>query len=1035
LADLPLILAGPILRRVEPRLVTVWMALSDRRSLVLSLFEGRQQAGTGPGPFTGGTPRTRGAANSLRVGEHLHLAVVLAELPAAQQPLTPGLNYSYNVGLAPFDQGAAEAAKLDPATLTPTADLRSEQLLRDQPIDGKPHKALGYEEGELPGFALPPPALTDLRILHCSCRRPGFVYPVDEDGTKSFDGLAWVDDLILEWRRGSTTELPFDANVRPHQLFFTGDQIYADDVSTPMLPMLNRVANRLIGGPELLPTRYPPKEDDASREAYVDAPKQAGFPTLQAYVDKQRADGKDPLKELKKDRRVRVLEDPCFDRGFQLVYPAPPRSYSVDPGLQLDTDSKGLRYWKADLLHFPAALRGPVLECEAEFSTVDVGNHLVSFGEYCAMYLAVWSNVVWELKPDGKPDLATIDEVYQVPVVALPQIWELYTCIPGEDECVARTDKPGLEAFMKKRREKKGSIRGFKRGIATLEGLYDSLPRVRRALANIPTYMILDDHDVTDDWNIGRAWRDRVHTAPLGRRILTTALATYVVFQDWGNDPLRYGIGSSDYRDLLDQISAYQPRIAANASDTDPEIVAAKRLEELFGLNQPDPETPAPKVTWHFTIDGPRHRVIALDTRTRRSFRSRYLPPGLLSAEALAEQLPSPSDKPLPAGVDALIVITQTPAVLPSLAARVIVPVMSKLDDFRHHEKYRRLTGLEPDNEIWPGDDVAYEAFLRRLAEFKQVVVLSGEVHYAGAGELSYWKKGLKRLMLDASLEADLDTTQKPPIASPRLLAAFTAAGFSLSPVTCVQVRKGNDEWLVVDGRTKQMFVVRKETDGLNVYEEENPARIAQFVSSGIKNIKGDILKLGRLLGFAFQLSDLTPAERLIWDDNTPAPAKPPPGGRFPPAVRDRLGSEPVLLPSGNWPPGTTLFKRPDFSWRADAVRDERPSAERQPFTEPDPLPTFDPKHVEETYAQIADVHAQLLDGKLRFNRGVLYTSNFGLIRFELDEQVLVACQDLYSHPPDRHEGVLVNTYRIPLDVFGLERPKLLFDVPAGSDA
>ena len=52
-------------------------------------------------------------------------------------------------------------------------------------------------------------------------------------------------------------------------------------------------------------------------------------------------------------------------------------------------------------------------------------------------------------------------------------------------------------------------------------------------------------------------------------------------------------------------------------------------LESLFGLNQPDPETPPPQLKWHCSVDGPRHRVIALDTRTRRSFRSRYLPPGL----------------------------------------------------------------------------------------------------------------------------------------------------------------------------------------------------------------------------------------------------------------------------------------------------------------------------------------------------------------------------------------------------------------------
>ena len=255
---------------------------------MLTVFEERQQAGAGTGVFTGGQPRVRGAANSLRIGDKLHLALVVAEIPENLQALNPGLNYSYNVGLAPFDEGAAQAAILDPATLTPTADLKSEKLLRNEPINGKPHKALGYDIGELPGFALPPPALTDLRLLHGSCRRPSYAYPDDPEGTKSFDGLAWVDDLILEWRRGTTTTLAFDPNIRPHQLFFTGDQIYADDVSPVMLPMLNRVGNELIGAPELLPTRFPPKDDDASREAYVNAPKPPGNQTLQQYVDKLR---------------------------------------------------------------------------------------------------------------------------------------------------------------------------------------------------------------------------------------------------------------------------------------------------------------------------------------------------------------------------------------------------------------------------------------------------------------------------------------------------------------------------------------------------------------------------------------------------------------------------------------------------------------------------------------------------------------------------------------------------------------------------
>ena len=128
-----------------------------------------------------------------------------------------------------------------------------------------------------------------------------------------------------------------------------------------------------------------------------------------------------------------MLQDRCFDRGFRLVY-RPAASTPSTRSVMLDTDAKGLRHWPADLKNFPARIRGPVLECEAQFSTSDVENHLISFGEYCAMYLAVWSNAVWELEPDGKPALATIDEVYAVPPTPLPQLWELHSCFEKADE-------------------------------------------------------------------------------------------------------------------------------------------------------------------------------------------------------------------------------------------------------------------------------------------------------------------------------------------------------------------------------------------------------------------------------------------------------------------------------------------------------------------------------------------------------------------------------------------------------------------------
>jgi hypothetical protein len=83
------------------------------------------------------------------------------------------------------------------------------------------------------------------------------------------------------------------------------------------------------------------------------------------------------------------------------------------------------------------------------------------------------------------------------------------------------------------------SRRKYGTELRALERTRSSLPAVRRLLANTPTYMVFDDHDVTDDWNITGAWRSRVESSPAGRRTVANALAAYWAFQGWGNDPDR----------------------------------------------------------------------------------------------------------------------------------------------------------------------------------------------------------------------------------------------------------------------------------------------------------------------------------------------------------------------------------------------------------------------------------------------------------------------------------------------------------------
>ena len=176
------------------------------------------------------------------------------------------------------------------------------------------------------------------------------------------------------------------------------------------------------------------------------------------------------------------------------------------------------------------------------------------------------------------------------------------------------------------------------------------LTKVRRALANVSTYMIFDDHEVTDDWNLNPMWRDRVLTTPLGRAIIRHGLVSYTVFQAWGNDPERYE--EPIYDELLQLAGRLVPDADPPADATD-ESDTVRRVDALIGLDGGDPP-----IRWHFAVGGARHHVLALDNRTRRDFVTRIGPPSNVGRIAMEEQVPL---GPLPAGVEVLIVIAPLP--------------------------------------------------------------------------------------------------------------------------------------------------------------------------------------------------------------------------------------------------------------------------------------------------------------------------------------------------------------------------------------
>lgn len=177
-------LAGPILRRLEPGRLVLWLVGSDALDLTLELA-----------PQGGPVRRLRldgAACRVVRVGRHayVHLIDVALDEPLAQDVLV-----EYDLLL----DGGAGIAHWAPHLLH-AGERRPSFVLRSRMDD----------------------------ILYGSCRKPHH---------RSRDGLACADALLADRIQ--------EAGARPAMLMLCGDQVYADDVAGPMLAAIHALIERL----------------------------------------------------------------------------------------------------------------------------------------------------------------------------------------------------------------------------------------------------------------------------------------------------------------------------------------------------------------------------------------------------------------------------------------------------------------------------------------------------------------------------------------------------------------------------------------------------------------------------------------------------------------------------------------------------------------------------------------------------------------------------------------------------------------------
>ncbi len=576
LAQLPLILAGPILRRTEAQSVSVWIALQTAAEIQIQVLQAQGDTVDVTEPLLQGT------ATTIALGKSLHIALITAQ-PRSQQRLTPGLLYAYDLKIHPTQETS------DTVPIALRDALRSAAL---------PEICLSYFNHGLPTFALPPEDLNDLRILHGSCRKLH-----DHD----LDALPIVDQMIAE-----AADRP---NSRPHQLFFTGDQIYGDEVADPFLWAIQQLQPLLFGW----------------KEAVTE-------PT--------------PKRQLKPGKRHHAAKS---DAG-------------LTAGLQGD-DQK-------------------------------TQSHLLRFSEYCTSYLFAWSDCFWQYR--------------------LPSAAEV-----GRSGSAAKLWNQQVQYLREKAR---------------------SQTAVRRALANIPTYMIFDDHDVSDDWNLNQAWCLRVLGKPLGRQVVRNALLSYALFQGWGNTPDQFchnTIGS----ELLTATEFW-----CRSQGTD--IAAAREIQAAIGMPLIDSTTDLPQfqadqqvwvlsrspqsLTWHYRVQGSAHEVLVLDTRTQRGYpmdQPPDAPPHLLSPTAFRQQLRS-------------MLETKDSDAIPSKTATKITFIVSPTNVFTLEllDRIQRLGLLQNktyDMDIGDSWNLESAARLRLMQEIfrhrQRVIVLSGDIHFGAALRVDYW--------------------------------------------------------------------------------------------------------------------------------------------------------------------------------------------------------------------------------------------------------------------------------------------------------
>jgi len=563
--DIPLVLAGPILRKVDYNSVTVWVALHSAAKVKLIIWQ--QQSNTLVEIPFANSPE----APTYQIGKNLHLACITVSGP--NSILQEKKNYFYDLRFK-IDGTWKSLDDKDICFCEANYANLFKKYLTYQPPSTNSIRAL-------PGFVLPPDEPKELRIAHASCRLPHGV---------GADAMKFLDTEIAKYYNNPT--------LRPHLLCLTGDQIYADDVDTQLLNLIEGVSAALVN----------------------------------------------------------------FDGNIEKV---------VDDSGN-DAKAKG---WLT-----PGARKNIIDLKKSGLTTEKSENHLVTLSDFYSMYLLVWSQVLWPITLSG----------------------DSYS--------------------------------------SELKSFYDSLPKIRKILANIPTYMVADDHEITDDWFISELWCKNVLGKKIGRQIVRNGVIAHTLFQAWGNKgSTQDGLGHLENRNIIFRGSPPVANTFSNNLSLFGDFLYPSPHVVLKSFGNSTTSWKTLNTNWEsfdFKVSFKNFQLIFLDTRTERGFTTEDDPVALIHPATISAQLGSDVTKSL------TVIVSAAPVFGIGLAEMGKKTLSSEKTNTIKKYKDIDVDKYIADGEDWSPNEHACDELVKQLTKFQKVVLLSGDVHYGYTRKVECWDPG-----------------------------------------------------------------------------------------------------------------------------------------------------------------------------------------------------------------------------------------------------------------------------------------------------